>query len=180
MRNAEGLPRFASGTVLRRLAASDLAAFQGYRHDSALGQYQGWSALSDDEAASFLAEMSTARLLQPGAWCQIGIADPSNMSLIGDIGLLLATDGRQAEIGFTLQRRSQGRGVATIAVRAAINLVFERTQARRVIGITDARNLPSIRLLERVGMHKTETLSAEFRGAPCIEHTYAVSRQTDG
>ncbi len=101
------------------------------------------------------------------------------MSLIGDIGLLLANDGKHVEIGFTLRRQSQGQGVCTIAVREAINLVFAHTQAERVLGITDARNLSSIRLLERVGMRKTKSSSALFGNEPCIEHTYAVSRQTD-
>jgi RimJ/RimL family protein N-acetyltransferase len=180
MPGAEPLPRFGNGVVLRRLRASDLAAFQDYRHDAVLGRYQGWSATSDDEAAAFLAEMSTGALLQAGAWSQIGIAEPGDMTLIGDIGLLLANDGQHAEIGFTLRRVSQGRGVATFAVREAIDLVFEHTQAERVIGVTDARNQSSIRLLERVGMRKTGSSSAVFRGEPCIENIYAVSRQTAG
>ena len=124
--------------------------------------------------------MSALELLQPGAWSQIGIAKSHDQVLIGDVGLFVASDGQQVEIGFTLRRESQGHGLATAAVREAINLVFEQTQATVVLGITDARNLPSIRLLERVGMHKTETRSAIFRGEPCLEHVYAVSRQSDG
>ncbi len=102
------------------------------------------------------------------------------MALIGDIGLLLTHDGKHVEIGFTLRRQSQGQGVATVAVREAINLVFELTAAEQILGITDARNLSSIRLLQRVGMRKIKSANAVFRGEPCIEHTYAVSRQTDG
>ena len=100
------LPRVAHGVALRRLAVSDLAAFQAYRHDALLGQYQGWSAATDAEALSFLAEMNTSALLRPGTWSQIGIADADNQGLIGDIGLFLASDGRSAEIGFTLRRES--------------------------------------------------------------------------
>lgn len=180
MRDTESLPRLCNGVVLRRLAASDLAAFQAYRHDAMLGQYQGWSATSDDEAVSFLEEMSTAALFQLGVWSQIGIAKSGDDTLIGDIGLLLAQDGTYAEIGFTLRRQSQGQGIATVAVREAINLVFELTEAERIVGITDARNLSSIRLLERVGMGKIESAGVVFRGEPCVEYTYALSRQTDG
>jgi RimJ/RimL family protein N-acetyltransferase len=173
---ADPLPRIAGGVVLRRLAPSDLAAFQAYRRDAELGQYQGWSPTSDTEAASFLLEISTAPLLQPGAWSQIGIATSDSQTLVGDIGLFLASDGKHAEIGFTLRRESQGLGLATVAVREAISLVFENTAADQVVGITDARNLPSIRLLERVGMRKTESRSVLFRGQACIEYIYAVSR----
>jgi len=180
MRRVEPLPRLAGKVVLRRLAISDLAAFQTYRQDAALGQYQGWSAMSDAEATAFLTEMSTLKLLQPGTWSQIGIAYSHNEAIIGDIGLFLASDGQQLEIGFTLSRKSQGHGLATAAVREAINLVFEQTRVAVVLGITDARNLPTIRLLERVGMRRTETRNAVFRGEPCLEHVYAVSRQSDG
>jgi [ribosomal protein S5]-alanine N-acetyltransferase len=180
MHRVDPLPRIANGVVLRRFAASDLAAFQAYRHDAVLGQYQGWSATSDSDATALLAEMRIATLLQPGTWSQIGIAEFNGQAIIGDIGLFLASDGRHAEIGFTLGRESQGHGIATIAVREAINLVFEHTEAEQVRGITDARNLPSIRLLERVGMHSTESRGAVFRGEACLEHVYAVSRQSDG
>ena len=180
MHSIDPLPRVAHRVALRRLAVSDLAAFQAYRHDTLLGQYQGWSPTTDAEATSFLAEMNTSGLLQPGAWAQIGIADANNQELIGDIGLFLASDGRSAEIGFTLRRESQGRGMATTAVREAIKLVFEHTKAEQVLGITDARNLSSIRLLERVGMRKTESRSAVFRGEACLEYVYVVLRQSAG
>lgn len=174
----EPLPRQREDVVLRRLAVADLPAFQAYRHDPEVGRYQGWSPVSDETATTFLAEMSAIALLQPGEWCQIGIARPDDDRLIGDIGLFLAADGSYAEIGFSLSRDAQGRGLATMAVREAIALVFERTAAERVIGITDTRNEPSIRLLERVGMHRVATTEAMFRGEACLEHFYAVPRPT--
>jgi RimJ/RimL family protein N-acetyltransferase len=180
VRSVEPLPRFADDVMLRRLAVSDLPAFQAYRSDPLLARYQGWAPKSDAEAGAFLAEMSAATLLQPGMWSQIGIAEPDGLALIGDIGLFLACDGHEAEIGFTLRRQSQGRGIGAAAVREAINLVFEETDADRVVGITDARNLQSIRLLQRVGMHMIESRDAHFRGQPCVEHVYAILRQHDG
>jgi RimJ/RimL family protein N-acetyltransferase len=65
----------------------------------------------------------------------------------------IARHTKQIFDGFTLSRKSQGRGLATEAVRGAIYLIFERTPALRVHAVTDARNLPCIRLLERIGMH---------------------------
>lgn len=177
-RLADPLPRSAGAVLLRRLAASDLAAFQAYRLDPLVGRYQGWSPMSDAAARDFLVGLGSADLLQPGAWSQIGIADATGEELVGDIGLLLASDGTQAEIGFSLARHAQGRGFGSAAVRAAIALVFELTGAERVIGITDARNLPSMRLLQRVGMRQVESTSATFRGEPCVELTYSMTRVT--
>lgn len=176
----EPLPRTSDGVILRRLALADLAAFQAYRHDAELGRYQGWSAVSDAAAAAFLTDMSAAPLFQPGQWSQIGIARPGDDTLIGDIGLFLAFNGRQVEIGYTLSRAAQGRGLATSAVREVIALVFEHTAAALVIAVTDDRNRPSLRLLERAGLQHIATGAALFRGQPCVEHTYAIARPTGG
>ena len=170
------LPRFGTGFTLRRLSPEDLAAFQAYRHDPELGRYQGWSPLSDAQAVAFLTEMNSAPLLNPGSWTQIGIADPRSQRLLGDVGLFLDADDRYAEIGFTLERPSQGRGLATAAVREVIRLIFESSTAERVFAIADARNAASVRLLERVGMRRTETTNAVFRGEPCVEYIYSVAR----
>lgn len=173
---ADPLPRRAGPVLLRRLAPDDLPAFQAYRRDAGLARYQGWVATPDQEALGFLAHMHAARLLQPGVWCQIGIADADGGGLIGDMGLLLSADAAQAEIGFTLRRESHGRGLATAAVREAIALVFESTPAQRVIGAADVRNLPSIRLLERVGMQRVETRRIQSHGEACTEFVYAVDK----
>lgn len=170
------LPRAGAGVVLRRLCVADLAAFQAYRTDAELGRYQGWSAQSDAEARAFLDEMNQAPLFRPGQWAQIAIAQPQTLALLGDIGLFLAADGRHAEIGFTLARQAQGRGLATAAVREALRLVFACTAVEQVMGVTDARNHASIALLERVGMRRAEERSVEFRGEACVEYVYLLPR----
>jgi len=174
--SVDTLPRPGNGFMLRRLTRDDLPEFQSYRHDPELGLYQGWSAMSDQDATKFLSEMNTTPLLNPGNWTQIGIADPNTRRLIGDIGVFLDQDGNFAEVGFTLARHAQGRGVATAAVREAINLIFSTTNVDRVVGITDARNTASLRLLERVGMLRTKITNAIFRGEQCTEYVYALLR----
>lgn len=64
-----------------------------------------------------------------------------------------------------------------MAVREAIDLVFAHTAAGQVIGITDARNIPSIRLLERVGMTRTKSAIAVFRGQECLDYTTTLERR---
>ena len=166
--------------MLRRLATSDLRAFQAYRHDPQLGRFQGWAPTPDEDAREFLRHMSLVKLLQPGVWCQIGIADASTLELIGDIGLNLASDSLHAEIGFTLRQQSQGRGLATAAVKDTIRLLFDHTPAEKVVGIADERNDSSIRLLARVGMCKVDTRQVMSGGERCTEFVYAIGRDDDG
>jgi len=170
------LPREFPGGRLRRLRPSDREAFQAYRGIADLGRYQGWSPMGEVEALAFLVEMSQAPLFAAGRWVQLGIADPQSDCLVGDVGLHLSEDGSSGEVGFTLEPSAQGRGLASHAVREALQLFFAATEAARVLGITDERNLPSVRLLERLGFEHIETRQVVFRGESCTERVYALPR----
>ena len=163
-------------TRLRRLAPADLADFQRYRSDEEVGLYQDWMPQSDTNAAIFLEQMGTAEFFQPGTWFQLGIADRETDVLIGDIGICLSAAESEVEIGFTLCRQSQGLGLASEAVNAAVAFIFEETDIHRIIGIVDTRNIASSRLLEKLGMQCLQTDTALFRGSPCEEHLYALHR----
>jgi len=170
------LPREFPGGRLRKLRLSDHEAFQAYRGIPDLGRYQGWLPMSDAAALDFLAEMGQAPLFATGQWVQLGIADLPSDCLVGDIGLYLSEDGHSGEVGFTLQPSAQGHGLASRAVREALQLFFSTTTVARVLGITDERNLPSIRLLDRLGFEHIETRHVVFRDEPCTERVYALSR----
>ena len=170
------LPRTAGRVTLRRLRLEDLPSFSAYRADPDVARWQGWSPMTVDAARAFLVEMSAAPLFVRGEWTQIAIADTASDALLGDIGLFLADDARGAEIGITLARTAQGRGIATEAVALTLELVFAAMQVERAIGITDARNAPCIRLLERAGFRHHERRETLFRGEPCIELVYVVER----
>ncbi len=111
-----------------------------------------------------------------GAWVQLGLAIGSTNELVGDVGVSIDADDRRAEIGFTLARDAQGRGLGTEAVRGLIRFIFERTDVTEVVAVTDERNLPAGRLLERVGMRRVESLRTVCRGESCVEHVWVISR----
>ena len=175
--NDTSLPRHTERLLLRRFATADLLPFQAYRHDPEVGRYQGWSPLDDTAAAAFIADMATAPFGVPGEWFQIAVADRSNGRLVGDIGICLRDEvDRTAEIGFSVAPAVQRRGFGTEAVSAALALLFESGKVARIEGITDARNVPSTRLLERVGMRLDGTRDALFKGEACTEYVYCVLR----
>ena len=171
------LPREFSGGRIRRLRPADLEAFQAYRAIPELGRYRGWSPMSDEEALRFLIEMSKDPLFTPGKWVQLGIADLKSDLLIGDIGLYLSDDGKTGEVGVTLMPSAQGCGIAGRAVKEALQLVFSATDVGYVLGVTDDRNLSSIRLLERLGFKLKETRNVVFREEACSEKVYVASRK---
>lgn len=163
--------------TLRRLRPGDLAAFQAYRHDPEVGRWQGWQPQTDAQALAFLAEMATCPLFAPGQWTQLAIADDLTDQLIGDLGIHISDDATEAEFGFTLARAAQGRGLASAAVREALQRVFAETPVQRIHAQTDARNTACLRLLQRLGATHVARIEAEFRGEPCIEHRYELARR---
>ena len=132
--------------------------------------------MSEADALAFLSEMNDAPLFTPGKWVQLGIAESETDRLVGDIGLFLSEDGFTGTVGFTLALSAQGRGLATSAVRQAVQIFFRATSARQMQGITDSRNAASIRLLERIGFQHHETRTAVFRGEKCSEKVYLLPR----
>jgi aminoglycoside 6'-N-acetyltransferase len=156
------LPWRAERVVLRRFRRDDLEAFQAYRHDSDVGRWQGWKPTSDEDALVMIDEMAAAPFPRLGDWLQIAIADAADDRLLGDIGLYLAPDGKEAELGISLAREAQGRGLALEAAQTVVAGLRAHTAARRLLGITDVRNAPSARLLERLGMEREHEMSGEW------------------
>ena len=112
-----------------------------------------------------------------GTWFQMAIELAEAGPLVGDLGLhTLADRPGQAEIGFTLAREHQGKGYATEAVNRLLDYVFGVLGKHRVIAVTDARNAPAARVLERVGMrregHFVENIW--FKGGWGDEYEYAM------
>jgi aminoglycoside 6'-N-acetyltransferase len=137
--------------ILRRFRGEDAALFAAYRSDPAVARYQTWEApvalsVATRAVLGFAAEDAD----QPG-WSQYAIELKSCSHLIGDIGVNLDADRMQAEIGFTLAARFQGRGLGGEAVSAMLRHLFERRGLRRVSAQCDARNIRCVRLLQRVG-----------------------------
>lgn len=120
--------------------------------------------------------MGTTELLQPDTWCQIGIAYRESGALIGDIGMCVRPAQDETELGFSLNANWQSRGLATEAIGLAVDLLFEHTSVGRIVCITDARNIAANRLLRRLGMEHVRTENATFRGEPCQEHVFLLSR----
>ncbi len=59
---------------------------------------------------------------------------------------------RELEVGYTLARHCQGRGIATEAARACMDYAFTQLAVERVISLIRPDNLPSRRVAERNGM----------------------------
>ena len=140
---------------LRHFRDADLALFMAYRNDPEVARYQGWEGISEPEARAFLQEQKEIQPGVPGQWFQIAIELKETGVLVGDCALKIEEhDERQAEIGYTLSRAYQGRGIASEAVSCVLEYAFVTLGLHRVIAITACENVASVALLERLGLRR--------------------------
>lgn len=115
-----------------------------------------------EEAASKLAERLTRTGLDEPAGA-LALVVEHESSPIGDVALWLTDRERGvAEIGWVLDPAHGGRGFATEAVRAVLDLAFEHYRLHRVAAQMDARNAASAGLAERVGMVREAHLRQDW------------------
>ena len=163
--------------VLRRFRDSDLELFVNYRNDPEVARYQSWASFDEREARAFIREMASGQPGVPGDWFQFAIESKEAGGLVGDCALQV--DGQEpyrAELGFTLAREHQGKGLASEAVSRLLDYAFGTLDLHRIFAIADCRNEPSWRLLERVGLRREGHFleSIWFKGEWSDEYLYAV------
>jgi RimJ/RimL family protein N-acetyltransferase len=145
----------ATGRLLiRPLTPDDLAARHAIRgrEDVVRYLYQQPSTL-DEERERLAQHIAGVRFAVTGDALSFAIEHDGTM--VGDCVLMLpSAEHHQGEIGFTVHPDHQGRGYATEAARALLELGFAGFGLHRIAGRVEARNTPSATVLERVGMRR--------------------------
>ncbi|WP_083587067.1 GNAT family N-acetyltransferase [Agrococcus sp. Marseille-P2731] len=145
----EALPLRTERLVLRTLAPSDIDAVRGYRN--APGQRR-WTYSRDQTEAELMAWTAGGApvFLRDGDAVQLGIEHEGR--LIGDIMVRITSlAARQVELGWMVALEAQGKGFATEAAAAALELALA-IGAHRVTAQLDDENVASRRVAERIGM----------------------------
>lgn len=100
--------------------------------------------------------------------------------LVGDCALKIEEhDERQAEIGSTLSRAYQGRGIASEGVSCVLEYAFVALELHWVIAITACENAASVTLLERLGLRREGHFlqNVWFKGKRADEYLYAMLQE---
>jgi RimJ/RimL family protein N-acetyltransferase len=140
--------------VMKALTAEDAKPLFAYRSAPEISLYQTWKPGALDEAIDFI-EKNTREFNIEGTWFQLGIYEKERETLIGDFGLhFIEPYNAQVEIGFTIAKEYQRKGYGQEATRSAIDYLFREMKKHRIMASVDPGNIPSIALLERVGMRK--------------------------
>jgi len=151
-----------------------------YRNDPEVARYQSWEGITEAEARALIQEVKEIQPWTPGEWLQIAIELKETGLLVGDCAFKIEEDDdRRAEIGYTLSRAYQGRGIASEAVSCVLEYAFVSLGLHRVTAITDCENAPSVALLERLGLRREGHFRQNvwFKGKWGDEYLYAILQE---
>jgi RimJ/RimL family protein N-acetyltransferase len=164
--------------VLRPFAETDFDAVFAMRSDPDVARYLYWEPESEEDARKALARKITqVSLRSEGDVLALAAVERSGGRLVADVILQWASrQHATGEIGYIVHPDHAGRGYATEAAAPLLGLAFDELGLHRVIGRTEARNIGSARVLEKLGMRREAHLvENEFvKGEWQSEFVYAI------
>jgi RimJ/RimL family protein N-acetyltransferase len=155
------LPLKTDRLILRRFEPADLKALEAYYSLPEVQRYLDWKARDRVEVRSALTAMAQQyRLTRPGDTLTLAVTRGSDGALLGQVSLRWtdATAG-QAELRFVMNPLYRRQGFGAEAVRAALDLGFDKLGFHRIFARVGGDNQVSARLLKAIGMR----LEAHYR-----------------
>jgi RimJ/RimL family protein N-acetyltransferase len=161
--------------LLRRFTAGDGDAFFAYMGLEEVARYENFDPMTREECREEAAERA-------GMENRLAV-ELKGGGMIGDLGWE-ELDFDTYVFSYDFHPKWGGKGYATEACRALISYLFRERGARRVWAETNAENLPSIRLLERLGFRREGlfredvSFKEDAEGKPIFQSTcyYAMLR----
>lgn len=146
--------------LLRPLNKNDLDDVHAYQKRKDVVRYLHWEVHDHDESAKHLNKrIAMTELAKDGDGLiyAVELPDPEggHGRVIGDMSIFLkSASNAQVEVGWVFHPAVHGRGFATEAAEAVLEVCFRTMGAHRVFAQLDPRNEASARLCERLGMRQ--------------------------
>jgi len=157
--------------IIRALTPDDVERHHALFSDLDVVRYLYFGPFDRPAAQEHLARRSMVDLPGEGGWINFGVEVKGEGVLIGELamGYISATHAHY-EVGYVFDPAYTGHGYATEGTAMIIELAFSGLGAHRVSARLDARNDPSARVLERLGMR---------REGRFVENEYVKGEWTD-
>ena len=156
---------------LRPLHTDDLPVVHAYMSDPNVTAWLPEGQLTEAQTHDFLARNAGE---DAGAFALIHAVDNT---LIGHMIFHPWFSHRTYEIGWVLQSQAHSRGYATEAASALLRYGFERLRLHRIVATCQPQNVPSYRVMEKLGMRREGHFrQCIFRGGDLWwdEYFYAI------
>ncbi len=174
------LPAATERLRLRRFTAADLDPFFAYQSLPDTARYLLNEPRTYTECMARIAMYVDSGFTKPGDWAAFAIEAIDAPGLLGEIALKWDLGGdhepKTGEIGWSLVPAGRGKGFATEAAAAVLELAFEALNFHRVQARLDERNAASTAVCERLGMAREARLAENYfiKGEWTTELIYAV------
>jgi RimJ/RimL family protein N-acetyltransferase len=163
--------------LIRALTPDDLERHYTMFSDPDIVRYLYFGPFDHAAAEEHLARRSMVELPSEGGWINFGVEVKGEGVLIGELAMgFISAAHAHYEVGYVFDAAYEGHGYATEGAAMIVELAFAGLGAHRVSGRLDARNVPSARVLERLGMRR-EALFVEnefVKGEWTDELVYAI------
>jgi RimJ/RimL family protein N-acetyltransferase len=168
---------FTERLILRGFMPEDFEAYSAYRSLPAVYRH----LYSDPPSAQAMRERFEAglntRLSEDGDILRYAVVRREDDALLGQVSLKLTSKAAlQAEVGYIFNPAYAGKGYATEAARAIIDLGFGTFGFHRIFARLDTQNTASVGVVERLGFRREAHLieNDRFNGVWGDEYIYAV------
>jgi RimJ/RimL family protein N-acetyltransferase len=164
--------------VLRPFADDDLDALAGLHAEATFWWFPLRRGMTEEETAAFL-DRVIEQSDDPGRPAFHAVTERATGSLIGWAGLsvpdFLPDILPAVEVGWRLGIDHRGKGYATEAAAAALFWGFDELGLDEIVSVYEPENLPSGRVMDRLGFGPGSAMTEPERGLPLL-----VRRLTSG
>ena len=171
------LPITTQRLVLRRFSEADFPAFAAYRARKEVYRYLYAAPPRGEALRQKFDRALMATFEQDGDMFKLAVSRKDDGILVGEVSLKLESKAAlQGEVGYVFNPDHGGRGYATEAVEAMIDLGFSALGFHRIFARLDTRNTGSIGVVERLGLRREAHLieNDRFDGVWGDEYIYAI------
>lgn len=159
-------PTFSSVTLetprltLREFADGDAEAIQIYAGDPEVTRFTSWGPNTPETTAAVLASWLLDQKVSPRTECTLAIVRKEDGILIGGVGFGMTDwNSGTANFGYVLQRSAWGKGYATEASRAVVDLALNELGLRRLIAHCEPAHAASLSVLNQLGFSQDAPVS---------------------
>jgi ribosomal-protein-alanine N-acetyltransferase len=135
------------------------------------------SQVSEDETRRSLEESLSSQLEIPRTTYRLAITIPPHAVVRGIIKIsCLYARIREWEVGWAVHPDEWNKGYATEAARSMLDWAFRELNSHRVVAFCHVSNAASVRVMEKLGMHRDGMLRETrwLGGAWWNEYVYAI------
>ena len=155
------LPIETERLLIRQFEPADVDAMAEVYGDPEVMEHVSLGVLDRARTATLLEEYRRAQ--DRRGFSTWAVVEKESGAVVGDVGFGVHAPTGEPELGYTLAERVWGRGYGLEAARACVAAAFAHLPHRRLVAKVEPENERSLRLAERLGMLRVETVDVGGR-----------------